>query len=259
MELTFDPAWVSGLLLATVRATTFVLAGPFPGRLLLGPARTLFAVALALLATAPVRLPDDPETVVAAFGAAVFVNAAVGAALGFAVGMVVHLFAVAGGVLDFTGAFYAAQLFDPMAGEQVGPFARLLTAAGIVALIAAGALAVPVVLFTGSFSLVGLTGQIPAGFAGHLSETAALALSELVIAGVQLALPAVVVLLLIELTFGLAARLAPQANMLLLGLPVKLLVVFSAAAAVMVSFPEVVANAALFMESAAEELLEGLR
>jgi flagellar biosynthesis protein FliR len=255
VELTIDPGWMAGLALASVRTGAFVAASLFPGRFLPPIGRRSLALALALFLMTPVQLPTDEVDWIVAVAVLGASNAVIGATLGWLIGAVVHIFSIAGSVLDFTGGLYAAQLFDPNAGGQVGPFEQMLGVTSVVALTAAGALMVPVWALWGSVQLFALDGSMGAGMGAHASEAAAQLLRTVTLGGVEFVLPAVAVLIVLEATFGLVARLAPQANVLLISLPAKLLVVFTVSAAVMVSFPEAVLFAARTMEETVRTVL----
>jgi len=63
----------------------------------------------------------DPVTVGLTFGfllVAAFTSAIVGAVLGYMTGLILRLFIVAGGLIDFTSSLSAAQIFDPLTRSQ---------------------------------------------------------------------------------------------------------------------------------------------
>ena len=88
-----------------------------------------------------------------------------------------------------------------------------------------------------STTAVGLDGSLT--LRDGLASVAADTLGRYALASLEIAMPVLAALLLAELTLGVASRLLPQANVFLLGLPLKLLVAFAVVGVTLVSFPEV--------------------
>jgi len=58
------------------------------------------------------------------------------------------------------------------------------------------------------------------------------------IAAVELAMPALAALFVVEVLLGIASRFAPQANAFLIGLPAKVVTAFASVSAVLLLVPE---------------------
>ena len=71
-----------------------------------------------------------------------------------------------------------------------------------------------------SFDAVGVTGTI--SLAGGLADVALGLMGRMMIAAIEMAMPALAALFIAEVVLGIAARFAPQSNVFLIGLPVKL-------------------------------------
>jgi type III secretion protein T len=143
----------------------------------------------------------------------------IGALLGFAVGTLVWVFECAGAVIDFQVGFSNAQIFDPFGGHDSGPVGRFMTRLGVVLLVAGGGLQVLVSLLFESFNLWPVASFYPstmglASFAGGSAQSFA----ELV---ARLAAPAVLLLALIDIGFGLVNRVVPQLNVFFFTMPIK--------------------------------------
>lgn len=215
LDLAIDPGWAVGLLLAQVRVAAFVVTAPQLGSAVPGPGRLAFVVAMSLALTSPVaQVPDVPGLI--ALGV---VNAVVGGALGFVVGVTFQLFAVAGSLIDVTAATSIATVFDPTRGEQGAVFARLFSIAGLTLFHVAGGLALLVGTLGWSLRAVPLDGALE--LQPGMSTIVLDLVQMLMVAGFELALPVLGALFLIEVVLGIASRFAPTANVFLLGMPAK--------------------------------------
>jgi flagellar biosynthesis protein FliR len=252
IELPVDAAWAVGAVLAVTRVAAFAIASPVTGRAVPAPARLAFTVAVALAMTRPVAGIIEMGDLVTAG----FVNAVIGAAMGYVSGLILHLFASAGGIVDLVSGLSIATVFDPMQGDQGGVFARLFHLTAVTMFLVAGGL----LLLVGG--LVASTRFLPLDAAlapqPGLSGFVVALVSQMVRAAVELALPVIGVLLMLELALGLAARFAPQANVFMLGLPAKILAAITVVGASWVLFPDAVAITETTVARSIEEVLRGL-
>lgn len=252
LSLPIDVGWAAGLVLAITRVAAFTIASPITGRAVPAPARLAFVVAIGAAMVSPVDGPLDTSALV---GAAV-TNAVVGAALGFVSGLIVHLFASAGGIVDLVSGLAVSTVFDPVQGDQGAVFARLFHLTAVALLLVGGGLALIVGALAASIRLIPLDGGLV--FSPLLPEVVVSLVSQVVRGGVELVLPVIGVLLMLELAFGLASRFSPQANVLLLGLPAKLLAAITVVGASFVLFPDAIASAQDTIGRSAEATLRGL-
>lgn len=81
---------------------------------------------------------------------------------------------------------------------------------------------------------------------------------KLMVAGLELALPVVAALFLAELVLGLAARLAPQANVFLLGLPTKIFLALTLVSVSLLLYPELIDGATGIARDTFGDALRGL-
>ncbi len=230
--LTIDPGWVTGAILAVTRVAAFIVLFPLLGRTMPPTARLAFAVAIGLALARPVPALLEVGDLVAAAA----INLAVGAALGWLVGLVLHTFAVAGGILDLVSGLMVSQVFDPLMGQSGGVWTRMFNLVGMTLFVVIGGLGLIVTALFASVEVIPLTATLAP--VGGLGEFAITQVSRVVRAGVELALPIMGVMLMLELALGLAARFAPQANVFLLGLPAKLLTAITVVGSAWVLFPE---------------------
>lgn len=227
-----ETAWITGFVLAMCRIGAFVVVSPFVGRAIPAPARVAFTIALSMAGTHPVT------GIRGAFdlAAAASVNVAIGAALGFLTGLIAHMFASAGGTIDIVSGLAVATVFDPLQGSQGGVFARMFHLTAITAFAVSGGLTLLVTGLLGSIRLLPLGDGVAVN--PTLGADIVRAFGDMTRAAVELALPVMGVLLLIELSLGIASRFAPQANVFLLGLPAKLLTSITVVGSSWVLFPD---------------------
>lgn len=251
LDLALDAHWASGYLLAMTRVAAFVVASPFLPKSIpmVGRAGFTMVAGLALSSTVP-------DLGLAGLVASVSVNVAVGLVLGFLTGLMLHVFTVAGDLLDVTSGLSVAAVFDPLTGGRGAVLGRTFSVAAMTLFLVVGGLGAVVRGLAASVDVIALDGAIRL----HPDMiTLVIDLSaRLLVAGLELALPAVAALFLTEVVLGLAARFAPQANVLMLGLPVKVLVLLVTVGLVVVLFPEAMAGVLDGVERAFVQGIRGL-
>lgn len=252
IELPVNAGWAVGFVLAITRVAAFAIASPVTGRGIPVPARLAFTLAIAVAMARPVSGVVEIGDLVAAG----VTNALIGAAMGFVSGLILHLFASAGGIVDLISGLSVATVFDPMQGAQGGVFARLFHLTGITLFLVSGGAALLVGGLVGSERLLPLDGGL-APQAG-LTGVVIVLVSTMMRSAVELALPVMGVLLMLELALGLAARFAPQANVFLLGLPAKLLAAITVVGSAWVLFPDAMSNTERIVGRSLELVVRGL-
>lgn len=252
LELAIDANWVMGLLLATTRVGAFAVASPQLGSVIPTPAKLALAASLGFFLTTGIT----GEVTIARLVGLVVVNATVGVAMGWLLGVLFHMFAVAGTMIDASAGTSIASIIDPTRGEQGAVFSRLFQVGGLALFYALGGLGLLVSTVVWSVRAVPLGGS--ANLDGGALATAATTLTgRLMVAGLEVALPVLGVLLLAELVLGLAARFAPTANVFLLGLPAKVFLALSVAGMSVALFPEAVEGLMDLSRQTAVEVLNG--
>lgn len=252
LDLPIDAAWAVGLMLAIIRVAAFVVTSPIVGKTVGTPARMAFTVAIGTALSYPVTTALDVPGLI---GAAV-VNAVVGGVLGFVSGLIIQLFSVAGGIVDFVSGLSVATVFDPMSGQQGAVFQRLFHLTAVALFLVSGGLTLLVGALFGSIRVLPLEGGLAP--TALLSETVVTLVSTLFRAGVELVLPVLGVLLMLELALGLAARFSPQANILMLGMPMKILAAITVVGAAFILFPDAMSDMQRTVGEASEAALRGL-
>lgn len=252
LDLPIDAAWAVGLLLAIIRVATFVVTSPIIGKTVGTPARVAFTVSIGMAISYPVPSTLEVPDLI---GAAV-VNAVIGGVLGFLGGLIVQLFSVGGGIVDFVSGLSVSTVFDPLSGQQGAVFGRLFHMTAIALFLVAGGLGLLVGALFASVRILPLDGGLAP--TALLPETVITLVSTLFRAGVELVLPILGVLMMMELALGLAARFSPQANILMLGLPMKILTAITVVGAAFMLFPDAMTDMQRIVGEASEAALRGL-
>lgn len=252
VEIPVDAAWAVGFVLAMIRVAAFAVASPIIGRSIPATGRLAFAVAVTIAMARPVADVVELGDLIAAAG----MNAIVGAALGWVTGLILQLFTSAGGIVDLISGLSVATVFDPMQGDQGGVFARMFHLTATTMFLVAGGMTLLVGGLVTSATLLPLDASLApqAGLTGYVVELVTIMVRR----AVELALPIMGVLLMLELALGLASRFAPQANIFLLGLPAKILAAITVVSSSWVLFPDAMADAQATVARSMEVVLRGL-
>lgn len=144
----------------------------------------------------------------------------IGVAIGFCFGIVFWAVAAVGGVIDTQVGMSMAQVFDPIQGHQVTLHGEFLSQLATWLFMASGAFLVFLDLLMGSYVLWPVASYFPdlpaVGMNLFVGQFDFMMTMVLVMAA-----PVMVVMLVIDLSFGLVNRYAPQLNVFALTMPIK--------------------------------------
>ena len=219
----FGAEWVTTVMLLAVRIAAMLLLTPVLYAVAMpATVRVLVVVGLACVLAMPLGnaasvAPSDPGALLLA----VLREASVGATLGLGILIAFAGFTVAGRVIDVQVGYGMAQVFDPATRTRVPMLSAVF---GLLA-------AVFFFVIDGHHALLrGMAYSVERFPVGQGWSTAAAAqplvrqMAALFALGFALAAPIVLGLLLVEFALGVVSRNLPQMNMLLMGIPVKILV-----------------------------------
>lgn len=231
MNVLIDPAWAAGLLLAILRSAAFMLASPLFPRSIPVVARVAVAISIGMFLATPIAGSLDLWRLV---GAAL-VNLTVGVVLGFMTQLVFAMFPIAGGLIDMSAGLSMGAILDPISGVQAATFNRFFTMTALTIFLVIGGDQLMIHGLALSAQTIPLDGglRLDADIIPYVISAS----ETMIIAGAELALPAVAALFLTEVTMGLASRLAPTANVLILALPVRVLITIVTGTAVLTLLP----------------------
>ncbi len=238
MTLSIDSTLLVGYVLAMARAGAWIaVAPPFNARFVPIRIKAGFAAALALALGPRLAEQTVPLDTAPLIGAMVL-QVAAGAALGFLAHLLFAAFQSAGSVIDLFGAFSIAQAFDPVSGVQTSVFGRFYALVASVLLFATGGHLLLVRGFLTSFEALPISGFQ----SDRLAEVFTADLSTFFLAALEIAAPLVAALFLTDVALGLLSRAAPEMNVFLLGLPLKVFVTISLVSVVIPVFPGTVSH-----------------
>ncbi len=253
MDLDFvvNADWVAGMLLASIRIAGFVVASPifkaFPAT-----GRMVLVIVLGYSFAEPIAGSGDIVTLLTGG----FTNAIIGLTLGFLTGIIFYLFTVGGALIDFTSSLSAASIFDPVSSDKVTIFGRIFNLMALAMFLLIGGDRMLVTGLGVSFDAVGITGTV--SLAGGLADVALELMGRMMLGAVEMAMPALAALFIAEVVLGIAARFAPQSNVFLIGLPVKLFAALASISAVLLLVPETLDGVMGIMQDTFKTALLGM-
>ena len=219
-------AWLAALLWPLTRVLALLAAAPVLGQTRI-PARVRIGLGVAIIVAISPSLPPLPTVPPAsADGMLLLVyQIVIGAAIGFALRLVFTAVEMAGDLVGLQMGLGFAMFYDPgnmqhtpLIGQFMGLLATLTFLAINGHLLIISALAQ-------SFHALPITPEpLQSGFFQALAQHG----SVIFMAGLQLALPLIITMLVVNLSLGVLTRSAPQLNIFAVGFPVTLAIGFAA-------------------------------
>ncbi|MGE4240206.1 flagellar biosynthetic protein FliR [Ramlibacter sp.] len=214
--------WVTVFLVTLRIGAIFVLTPPFSHAAIPATVRVLFVFSLAVALSLALPLPAPSMGVrgdISLLFAAAFSEVALGLALGLGVQLAFAACGFAGRLLDVQIGLGLVQVFDPATRGRSSAFASLFDQLAVLMFFL---LSVHHVVLRG---LAWSFERFPPGQSMNLAQALAPLLKQVAAMyalGLALAAPVVCFVLLTELALGIVAQSLPQMNMLLIGMPVKI-------------------------------------
>lgn len=225
MTIAISSQLLVGYVMAMARAGAWIMVAPpfstpsIPARIKVGLAA---ALALALgprLAEQSVPMETGPLI------GAVTMQVVAGVALGFIALMLFAVFQAAGSIIDLFGAFSMSQVLDPLNGNHTSIFGRFYNMIAICLLFATGGHLLLVRGFLTSFDALPLEGFR----SDRVAEIVTHDLGLFFVSALEIAAPLAAAIFLADVALGLLSRAAPEMNVFMLGLPLKVLISVSLA------------------------------
>jgi flagellar biosynthetic protein FliR len=163
---------------------------------------------------------------------------AVGVTLGFIGVVVFAALQAAGAILDLFGGFAMAQVFDPQSHVQTSLFGRFYNLLAVTLLFALGGHLLLVHGFLRSFDAVPTGGL----HTGSLADLLVTDVGLLLVAALEIVAPLLAALFLADVALGLLSRAAPEMNVFVLGLPLKILLTLTLTGLALPLLPEAVST-----------------
>ncbi len=213
-------AWIAAFIYPLSRILGLVASAPVVGSTGI-PRRTRLMLGLAITVALAPLLPPMPA-VSPSSGAGLWIVAQqmlIGVGMGFAMRIVFAAVEVAGEFIGLEMGLGFATFFDPTSSSQTPVVSELLNLLAILAFLALNGPLLYVATLAQSFEAIPVS-TTPLGAASwkNLAELGSLMFS----AGLLLALPVLVALMIINLALAVLTRAAPQLNVFAIGFPLTL-------------------------------------
>jgi flagellar biosynthetic protein FliR len=196
----------------------FVVAPLFSAKQIPAQVKGIVGVALAIgltgIAMHGQTVPTQPLQV----AGLMVVNILVGLLFAYAIGALMWAVQSAGGFADIVSGFSFGATVDPVNGNPGGTFAELYSLIGVMLFIAIGGDAWMLRGIARTFTLVPLT---KAPQLGSLANAAEISFTSIMTAGLEVAAPVVMALLITDVAFGMVSRVVPQMNVFSVAFPLK--------------------------------------
>ncbi len=191
----------------------------------------LITLALAPLVPLPANLDGTATTIVAAR------ELLIGLALAMAIRLLIAGAELAGQLAGFQIGYAYASLVDPQSGARNGMLSALYANLTLMVFLAVDGHHQLLQALVASYGAIPIGGGLPSGDLGSL---VARLLGAVFVLGAKLAAPVVLVLFVVEVALGLISRAAPQLNLMVTAVPVRLLVGLVVLGATLTVVPDVV-------------------
>ncbi|KKB38962.1 flagellar biosynthetic protein FliR [Bacillus thermotolerans] len=216
---------LSVLLLVIVRVTSFFIVIPlFSHRTIPAMHRIGFAILLSWMMYYTVEVPMleiDGRYVLL-----VLKEALVGLSIGLAAYIILAAIQIAGALIDFQMGFIIANVIDPQTGAQTPLTGQYLNMFALLLLLALDGHHLILDGIYYSYQYIPVD-QIALHFGdGSLANYISRAFGMMFMLALQMAMPVVAVLFLVDVALGIVARTVPQINIFVVGFPIKIAVAF---------------------------------
>lgn len=214
-------SWVSRYLWPFFRIAGFFMVMPLFGTRLVTARIRLFLAATTALVVTPI-LPPMPQIDALSLQTMIiiFQQIMIGVALAFVLDILMHIFIMSGQLVAMQTGLGMAQMMDPANGINVAVVAQWFLIFVNLLFVTLNGHLVAIEILADSF----FTMPVGAGFldSNLIYEIAGIA-QWMFSAAIVLALPAITAMLVVNIAFGVMARLAPQLNIFAVGFPVTMM------------------------------------
>jgi flagellar biosynthesis protein FliR len=180
--------------------------------------RIAFGIVLTAILVPFQPLAADAVTIpLFAFAASILRELIIGLLAGFAANLTFGAIQIAGEMMSTAAGFSAGRVLNPMMGDSTSSFDQLFVMVAMLIFLIVNGHHVFIAAIKRTFDLIPVNSALPAFMAKPMIGMTA----QLIVAGIQMALPVVGAMFLADLTLGLLARVAPQIQVFFLGMPAK--------------------------------------
>jgi flagellar biosynthetic protein FliR len=209
--------------LILTRVTALFMSAPVfamrntPGRVKIGLGAL---IAFALMPQVESRVGPAPTNLLTLVGQ-LMTEIVLGVCLGMIAQLLISALEMAGHYVDTQMGFGIINVLNPMSEHQTSTMGQFLQQLGTVIFLILGGHLFLIRTLAGSFLSIAPGG---AHFGGDVMAMPAQVATEMLIVSFKIAAPAAAVLLAVDVAFGIISRTMPQMNILVVGLPLKIVV-----------------------------------
>jgi len=214
-------AWIAAFMFPLARILAFVAAAPLWSMAGI-PRRTRLILAIAIAVAITPALPPMPEVAPASLAGLwiLLQQMLIGIGMGFAARIVFAAFDMAGEFIGAQMGLGFATFFDPLSASQTPVVAEFMGLVALLLFLSMNGHLLYVATLAQSFSAIPVSATaIGAGSWLNLAELG----SKIFSAGLLLALPVIVALMITNIALAVLTRAAPQLNIFALGFPLTLI------------------------------------
>lgn len=209
-------------LLVLIRISSFVVAAPFFSYQTIPVKwKAIVSMVLAIITIQAIPAAAVEYTGVIGFSGLLLKECAVGLVLGFMCNICMYIVTFAGQLMDMEMGFSMASMFDPITSIQVTVTGNMYTYLVMLILIVSNMHHYIIRAIVDTFQYFNV-GQ--AVFSGDLTNIAIEFMVNYFMIGFRIVLPIFACMLVINVVLGVLSRAAPQMNMFVVGMQVKVLV-----------------------------------
>jgi len=217
--LTISVAQAQVFFLALTRILAVLVHVPvLAGRLVPNLVRIGFGLILTFVLLPWDVLPEDAAALpLLGFSLAIAKEILTGTLAGFGAALTFGALQIAGEVMSTSSAFGSAQMLNPAFQDQGTAYSSVLTVLAMMIFLLINGHHQVLLAAERTFEIFPINGSITGFSMGKLILTSA----QLISTGIHMAMPILGAVLLVEIAFGLLARVAPQVQVFFLAIPLK--------------------------------------
>lgn len=220
MTLAIGSAQLLALLLCSLRIAAWLeIAPPLATAGVPRVVRMMLSVAIAL-AVSKETVAHAPAAELGPIVSSAVEQLLIGASLGFLTRLLFSAVEAAGSLIDLSGGFSLAAVYDPTMQNNTSIFGRFYGVMASALLFASNAHLVIIEGFLRTFSTLPLDGTISLS---HLDKTLVSGMTSMFVSTLQVAAPLIAVLFLADVALGLLSRISPQLNVFQMSFPLKIM------------------------------------
>jgi flagellar biosynthesis protein FliR len=197
--------------------------------------RISFGIVLTIIIVPWQPLPAGAETIgMLGFAVAILKELIIGTLVGYAASLTFGAMQIVGEVMGMGSGFGSSRIFNPAMSETGSAFNQLFTILSMIIFMVIDGHHLVILALGKTFDMLPVNGSLPVGSIEVLARMT----SQLILSGIQIALPVMAALTITDIGLGLIARVAPRIQIYFLGLPLKVGVsLFALGSLFLVIFP----------------------